>query len=103
MSDFCDSPRNYKSTLELISTPVNHYNDDKGKETENKISTLLHIVWNTLHEKCEYLCRKSQLLKNVINRESNKPLAKQFRKSLHLNKSAKKKGYKYFLSDEDKR
>uniref|UniRef100_A0A1A9W564 Phospholipid scramblase n=1 Tax=Glossina brevipalpis TaxID=37001 RepID=A0A1A9W564_9MUSC len=93
---------NFKSTLELTSTPVNSH-DNKRKETENKTSTVLRLVWNILHEKCEYLYRKSQFLKNAINRESNKPLAKQFRKSLRLNKSAKKKGYKYFLSDEDKR
>uniref|UniRef100_W8BHV2 Uncharacterized protein n=1 Tax=Ceratitis capitata TaxID=7213 RepID=W8BHV2_CERCA len=66
-------------------------------------ANVLRIVWHNLYEKYDYLRRRGNSLKVIVQRESNNPLAKKFRRSLRLNKSAKKKGYEYFLSDEDKR
>lgn len=115
MTVISDPIINFKSTLELTTNAYKsdysgHTNDDNekypSKTSENNNynrSKVLHIVWQTLYEKYESFCKQTKLLKNLVNRESNKPLAKKFRHSLRFNKSAKKKGYTYFLSDEDQR
>ncbi|XP_054731734.1 phospholipid scramblase 2-like isoform X4 [Anastrepha obliqua] len=98
----------YASTVELhgsaAAAPKKTHNESSANS--NGIggvgANVLRIIWHSLYEKYEYLRRRSGSLKLVVVRETNKPLAKKFRRSLCLNKSAKKKGYAFFLSDEDK-
>ena len=117
MTVTCDTITNFKSTLELTTNAHNcdtccnsdnnnhqqYQHSSNSNENSSKKSKVLRIVWHNLYEKYEHFCKQTKLFKNLVYRESNKPLAKKFRHSLRLNKSAKKKGYKYFISDEDKR
>lgn len=117
MTVICDSVTNFKSTLQLTTNCHNSdsccYSDENkqqqyqhssnSNESNSNSSKVLRIVWHSLYEKYEHFCKQTKLLKNFVYRESNKPLAKKLRHSLRLHKSAKKKGYKYFISDEDKR
>lgn len=105
MTVICDSVTNFKSTLELTTNAPSsdHQQQQQQNNSENTRSKVLRIVWHSLYEKYENLRKRTQIFKSLVYRESNKPLAKKFRRSLRLNKSAKKKGYDYFLSDEDKR
>ncbi|KAH8384087.1 hypothetical protein KR009_012064 [Drosophila setifemur] len=57
---------------------------------------LILLVWHRLAEKCEKFG-------NFFRRESNKPLPKELRRSLRLNKSARRKGYRSCESEADKR
>ncbi|XP_075160275.1 phospholipid scramblase 1 isoform X3 [Haematobia irritans] len=119
MTVICETASNFKSTLELTKTVGsnnNHKRDGKsprssdadvhGQEDnvpeEGHGAKVLRIVWHTLYEKFDYLRRRTQIFKNFVGRENNKPLVKKFRRSLRLNKSAKNKGYEYFMSDEDR-
>lgn len=107
MSLFADPANNFKSTLEL--TPASGCNQSKNHRDfpnnteESNSSKVFRIVWHAIYEKCDYLRRRTKIFQSFVSRESNKPLAKQFRRSLRLNKSAKKKGYEQYMSDEDKR
>lgn len=115
MTVISDPVVNFKSTLELTANAHNcenspqtnvsdnNYENNHNDSEANTGSKVLRIVWHALYEKYENFRKQTKLFKNLVNRESNKPLAKKFRHSLRLNKSAKKKGYKYFLSDEDQR
>lgn len=118
MTVVCESASNFKSTLELTNTiPGNHRinndrdnkqipqenADDENANDESSTSKIFRIVWHTMYEKYENIRRQSRILKNFVCRESNKPMAKKFRRTMRLNKSAKNKGYEYFMSDEDKR
>lgn len=82
---------------------VKELSDANGPTTPNESLTVLHSIWKTLHAKYDILRRQTNILTNYICKESNKPLPKKFRRSLRLNKSAKRKGYGVFMSDEDKR
>ncbi|XP_017493951.1 PREDICTED: uncharacterized protein LOC108382070 [Rhagoletis zephyria] len=106
----------YASTVELYgstsaaATKTPNESGANSSSSNNNTSRIgdvgakvLRIIWHSLYEKYDYLRRRSSNLKGVVERETNKPLAKKFRRSLRLNKSAKKKGYEFFLSDEDKR
>ncbi|KAH8243484.1 hypothetical protein KR032_007777 [Drosophila birchii] len=57
---------------------------------------LILLVWHSLTEKC-------QKFGNLLRRETNKPLPKELRRSLRLNKSARRKGYHSCESEADKR
>ncbi|KAH8292561.1 hypothetical protein KR054_012597 [Drosophila jambulina] len=57
---------------------------------------LILLMWHSLAEKC-------QKLGNLLRRETNKPLPKELRRSLRLNKSARRKGYHSCESEADKR
>ncbi|KNC27167.1 hypothetical protein FF38_13851 [Lucilia cuprina] len=80
------------------NTDATHYtNDDNDRYHSNNSETnngskVLRIVWHALYEKYEHFRKQTKLFKNLVYREGNKPLAKKFRHSLRLNKSAKKKG-----------
>lgn len=98
----------YPSTVELHdSAAASKKLSNAGNSNSNGIvdvgANALRIIWNSLYEKYDYLRRRSGNLKVILERETNKPVAKKFRRSLRLNKSAKQKGYEFFLSDEDKR
>lgn len=131
MTVICESASNFKSTLELSKTFSGHSknniygsslncdrdvnevlaNDNRNErwqqqqdqEDETRSAKVLRIVWHTLYSKYDLLRRRTQFLKNTICPDNNKKLMKKFRHSMRLNKSAKKKGYEYFMSDEDKR
>ncbi|KAH8294657.1 hypothetical protein KR018_000889 [Drosophila ironensis] len=57
---------------------------------------LILLVWHRLANKCEKFG-------SFLRRETNKPLPKELRRSLRLNKSAKRKGYRGCESEADKR
>ncbi|XP_049315403.1 phospholipid scramblase 2 isoform X3 [Bactrocera dorsalis] len=97
----------YASTVELHGPAAASQNvPNTGNSNSNGIvdvgANVLRIIWHSLYEKYDYLRRRSGHLKVIVERETNKPLAKKFRRSLRFNKSAKQKGYEFFLSDEDK-
>lgn len=97
---------NYISTLDLTR-------NESGEQKENTTtsaaggassgSKVLRIIWHTLYSKYNYFCTRSHTLKQLVCREANKPLPKKFRHTMRLNKSAKRKGYEYYISDEDRR
>lgn len=98
----------YASTIELHGpAAASQKARNTGNSNSNGIvdvgANVLRIIWHSLYEKYDYLRRRSGHLKVIVERETNKPLAKKFRRSLRLNKSAKQKGYEFFISDEDKR
>lgn len=127
MTIICESVSNFKSTLELAKTfpdanknrindsasncdrhrdrkqCQNNSNNNNDSNEESNSAKVLRIVWHALYDKYEHLRRRTQILRNFVSRENNKPLAKKIRRSIRLNKSAKKKGYEFFLSDEEKR
>ncbi|KAH8277054.1 uncharacterized protein [Drosophila bipectinata] len=81
------------STIDLHDCGANG-TSSSGPSSRHKHFILL--VWHRLAEKCE---RFSSFLK----RETNKPLPKELRRSLRLNKSARRKGYQSCESEADKR
>lgn len=95
---------NYISTLDLTR-------NESGDQKESSASSggassgskVLRIIWHTLYSKYNYFCTQSHTLKQLVCREANKPLPKKFRHTMRLNKSAKRKGYEFYMSDEDKR
>lgn len=95
---------NYISTLDLTR-------NESGDQRESPASSggassgskVLRIIWHTLYSKYNYFCTQSHTLKQLVCREANKPLPKKFRHTMRLNKSAKRKGYEFYMSDEDKR
>lgn len=95
---------NYISTLDLTR-------NESGDQKESPASSggassgskVLRIIWHTLYSKYNYFCTQSHTLKQLVCREANKPLPKKFRHTMRLNKSAKRKGYEFYMSDEDKR
>lgn len=95
----------FKSTLNLTAYKDNDNLDNTRTETIENIDRrrIVHSIFERLCSKYSSLCRCAKNLRNTFQRDSTKTLSKQFRRSLRLNKSAKSKGYEYFLSDEDKR
>ncbi|EDW66943.1 uncharacterized protein [Drosophila virilis] len=67
-----------------------------GGATGPRHRRLLRLAWQTLAARC-------QQLGDFLRRETNKPLPKELRRSLRLNKSAKRKGYQHYESEADKR
>lgn len=95
---------NYISTLDLTRNESGEQKE--GAATSGGASSgskVLRIIWHTLYSKYNYFCTRSHTLKQLVCREANKPLPKKFRHTMRLNKSAKRKGYEYYISDEDKR
>ncbi|ALC43800.1 CG18577, partial [Drosophila busckii] len=92
----------YISTLDLSKSDrvEGEASAAPGVSTGSKV---LRLVWHSLYSKYSYLCNRSQTFKQLVCREANKPLPKKFRHTLRLNKSAKRKGYDFFMSDEDRR
>lgn len=93
----------FKSTLNLTAHNDDNYNAINGNVEHFDTRTIIRTIFDRLYNQYSCLCRCAKNLKNTLHLESSKPLTKQFRKSLRLNKSAKRKGYEYFISDEDKR
>ncbi|XP_023033817.1 phospholipid scramblase 2 isoform X2 [Drosophila willistoni] len=103
---------NFVSTLDLCAAdgstePKNgtaghaggNENGSTGVTTGSKV---LRFIWHSLYSKYNNFCTRSGNLKQLICREANKPLPKKFRHTMRLNKSAKRKGYEFYISDEDK-
>ncbi|TDG52106.1 hypothetical protein AWZ03_001387 [Drosophila navojoa] len=63
--------------------------------TGSRHRRLIRVAWQTLAAKC-------QQLTEFLKRETNKPLPKELRRSLRLNKSAKRKGYQHYETEADK-
>ncbi|XP_062122982.1 uncharacterized protein LOC133836485 [Drosophila sulfurigaster albostrigata] len=80
------------STIELCEGAANAKN---GAEASSHRG-LLRLAWQTFSSKI-------QQLGGFLRRETNKPLPKELRRSLRLNKSAKRKGYQFYESAADKK
>ncbi|KAM8709925.1 hypothetical protein ACLKA7_016688 [Drosophila subpalustris] len=93
---------NYVSTLDLTKSEPGDQKEGTpaGASSGSKV---LRFIWHTLYNKYSYFCTRSQTLKQLVCREANKPLPKKFRHTMRLNKSAKRKGYEFYMSDEDRR
>ncbi|EDW84192.1 uncharacterized protein Dwil_GK14005 [Drosophila willistoni] len=65
----------------------------RDRHSRNK---LFFLVWQRFAEKCHQFG-------NFIKRETNKPLPKELRRSLRMNKSSRRKGYRHCETDIDKR
>lgn len=94
----------FKSTLNLTA----YKDNDVGQTRDETIETIdtrriVHSIFERLCSQYTSLRRCARNLRSRFQHESTKTLAKQFRRSMRLNKSAKSKGYEYFMSDEDKR
>ncbi|KAH8312798.1 hypothetical protein KR044_012976 [Drosophila immigrans] len=81
------------STIELCDGPANARS---GPAKGSGQGRLLRLAWQTFSSKI-------QQLGDFLRRETNKPLPKELRRSLRLNKSAKRKGYRYYETDADKK
>ncbi|XP_064552327.1 phospholipid scramblase 2 isoform X3 [Drosophila montana] len=95
------SSSSYISTLDLTKNE----SADQKESTPNGASSgskVLRLIWHSLYSKYNYFCTRSQTLKQLVCREANKPLPKKFRHTMRLNKSAKRKGYEFYISDEDR-
>ncbi|BFF97196.1 phospholipid scramblase 2 [Drosophila madeirensis] len=88
----------YISTLDLSG----EHGEQRGSGVSSG-SNVIRFIWHTLYSKYTHLCSRSQTLKQLVCREANKPLPKKLRHTMRLNKSAKRKGYEYYISDEDRR
>ncbi|XP_030374413.1 uncharacterized protein LOC115623982 [Scaptodrosophila lebanonensis] len=76
-------------------------NDLRQGERQTPHSTrasrqFIRLAWQTIYS-------KYQKLTDLLRRETNRPLPKELRRSLRLNKSAKRKGYQQHQSEADKR
>ncbi|ALC45683.1 CG18577 [Drosophila busckii] len=78
------------STIELHDCAA------RNGTTASRPRQLLQLAWQTFTARC-------QQLGELFKRESNKPLPKELRRSLRLNKSARRKGYQEYESATDKR
>ncbi|XP_017083705.1 uncharacterized protein LOC108116376 [Drosophila eugracilis] len=81
------------STTELCDCGAN---GQKSSSKSSRHTRLILLVWHNLTEKC-------QKFGSFLRRETNKPLPKELRRSLRLNKSARRKGYRGCESEADKR
>ncbi|KAI8044921.1 hypothetical protein M5D96_001097 [Drosophila gunungcola] len=81
------------STTELYDCGAN---GTTSSPTSSRHTRLILLVWHNLAEKC-------QKIGTFFRRETNKPLPKELRRSLRLNKSARRKGYRSCESEADKR
>ncbi|KAH8358914.1 hypothetical protein KR093_003244 [Drosophila rubida] len=79
------------STVELCEGPAI---GSRAEATQR--GRLLRLAWQTF-------ASKIQRLGDFLRRETNKPLPKELRRSLRMNKSAKRKGYRYYETDADKK
>eukprot|EP00099_Drosophila_melanogaster_P022543 NP_650044.1 uncharacterized protein Dmel_CG18577 [Drosophila melanogaster] len=68
----------------------------KASSTSSRHTRLILLVWQNLAEKCHKFG-------SFLRRETNKPLPKELRRSLRLNKSARRKGYRSCESEAEKR
>ncbi|XP_037731166.1 uncharacterized protein LOC119561758 [Drosophila subpulchrella] len=82
------------STTELYDCGAN--GPTSSSATSSRHTRLILLVWHNLTEKC-------QKFGSFLRRETNKPLPKELRRSLRLNKSARRKGYRSCESEADKR
>ncbi|XP_022232441.1 phospholipid scramblase 2 isoform X4 [Drosophila obscura] len=89
---------NYISTLDLSG----EHCEQRGGTGVSSGSKVIRFIWHTLYSKYTHLCSRSQTLKQLVCREANKPLPKKLRHTMRLNKSAKRKGYEYYISEEDR-
>lgn len=80
-----------------ISDCNNNSNSIGGNENKVPSVNIIRSVWTFIGDKCERLRYFNFHMKHV------KQCGKKLRKTLHLNKSPKKKGYGRFLTDEEKR
>lgn len=77
-------------------TPTMKTDRQSSSSNLNPVKVLTRM-WNSLTKKIDQFQRPS------IRQEDVKALGKSFRRSLRINKSAKKKGYEHFYTDEEKR
>ncbi|KAH8346286.1 hypothetical protein KR067_003916, partial [Drosophila pandora] len=90
------------STLDLSGGNCGEGESSRGTGVKGG-SKVLRFIWHSLYSQYSSLCSRSQTLRQLVCREANKPLPKKLRHSMRLNKSAKRKGYEFYISDEDKR
>ncbi|EDW38383.1 GL12562 [Drosophila persimilis] len=81
------------STTELHDSGANGNTYRSGGSRHKR---MILMVWHSLTEKCEKFGQ-------FLRRETNKPLPKELRRSLRLSKSSKRKGYRSWESEADKR
>ncbi|XP_017863927.1 PREDICTED: phospholipid scramblase 2 isoform X3 [Drosophila arizonae] len=95
------SSSNYLSTLDLTKNESGDQKDapSGGASSGSKV---LRFIWHSLYSQYNFFCTRSKTLKQLVCREANKPLPKKFRHTMRLNKSAKRKGYEFYISDEDR-
>ncbi|SPP83477.1 uncharacterized protein LOC117585211 [Drosophila guanche] len=81
------------STTELDNCGGVHGSPGSGASRHKR---MILMVWHSLTEKCEKFGQ-------FLRRETNKPMPKELRRSLRLSKSSKRKGYRSWESEADKR
>ncbi|KAH8406765.1 hypothetical protein KR222_010005 [Zaprionus bogoriensis] len=80
------------SSLELCDCPASGTAGAKG----SRHGGLLRMAWQTFSTRI-------QKFGDFLRRETNKPLPKELRRSLRMNKSARRKGYQHHETEADKR
>ncbi|EDV93627.1 uncharacterized protein LOC6564332 isoform X2 [Drosophila grimshawi] len=83
------------SSWAVSSTRLHDAPPNGSRSRGAKGSRLLRLAWQTFTVKC-------QQLGDLLRREANKPLPKELRRSLRMNKSARRKGYQHYESEADK-
>ncbi|XP_034486684.1 uncharacterized protein LOC117791129 [Drosophila innubila] len=79
------------SNIELCDCTANSSRAEGSRQRR-----LLRLAWHTLSSKI-------QQLGDFLRRETNKPLPKELRRSLRMNKSARRKGYQHYETEADKK
>lgn len=76
-------------------------NTNSSSNSNSNPVRILTRLWNTLTRKVEHY--RFQRPSIAISQDDMKSLGKSFRRSLRINKSAKKKGYDHLYTDEERR
>ncbi|XP_039492101.1 uncharacterized protein LOC120452093 [Drosophila santomea] len=84
------------STTELCDCGAKGAKTPSASASSRRHTRLILLVWQNLAEKCHKFG-------SFLRRETNKPLPKEMRRSLRLNKSARRKGYRSCESEAEKR
>ncbi|KAI8040307.1 hypothetical protein M5D96_006247 [Drosophila gunungcola] len=98
-----ENPLSGVSTLDLSASENRGNPEESHGRGVRSGSKVLRFIWHSLYSQYNQLCSRSKTLRELVSREANKPLPKKLRHSMRLNKSAKRKGYEYYISDEDRR
>lgn len=91
-----NNTRSYSYCHPEIKTSTMKSDSQSSSSNLNPVKVLTRM-WNAFTKKIDQLQRPS------ITHNDVKALGKSFRRSLRINKSAKKKGYEHFYTDEEKR
>ncbi|XP_033158620.1 phospholipid scramblase 2 isoform X3 [Drosophila mauritiana] len=97
-----ENPASCVSTLDLSGGENRGNPEESHSRGVRSGSKVLRFIWHSLYSQYNQICSRSQTLRQLVCREANKPLPKKLRHTMRLNKSAKRKGYEFYISDEDR-